>query len=70
MSVSLVKALAPVRCQAITYTNADFLSIGPLGSTPILVKFESKYKNFPFKKIYLKMSSAKLQPFCSGLNEI
>ena len=36
--------LLPVRHQAITWINADLLSIGPFGTNP--VKFESKYEAF------------------------
>ena len=41
----------------------DHCQLGP--SEQIFGKYESKYI---FAKIFLKMSSAKLQPFCLGLN--
>ena len=49
--------LSPVRSQAIIWTNADLLSIAPLGinSNEILIKVA----NFSF----MKMPSAKCQPF-------
>ena len=55
--------LAPVRCQAISLTNADLLSIWPVGINfgEILIKI---YK-FSFKIMHFKMSSAKRRPFCS-----
>ena len=60
--VKVMAQLSPVRRQAITWTNADLLSIGPLGTTcsenwiEILI--------FSFKKMRLKLSSAKWRPFC------
>ena len=57
-----INSLLPVQCQAITWTNADFLSIGPLG------KF--KKKKTLFMKIHLKLLSAKWQPFCPGGDEL
>ena len=46
--------LAPVRRQAITWTNADLLSIGPLGTnfSEILIEIHI----FSVKKMRLKMS--------------
>ena len=58
--------LAPRRRQAIIWTNAGILLIGPLG-----IKFnEILIGNctFSFKKMHLKMSSAKWRPFCLGPN--
>ena len=58
--------LSPGRRQAIIWTNAGILLIGPLGTkfSEILIAIEA----FSFKKIHLKISSAKLRPFCLGLN--
>ena len=58
--------LSPGRRQAIIWTNAWILLIGPLGtnSSEILVGIQT----FSFKKMHLKMSSAKWRPFCLGLN--
>ena len=53
------------RRQAITWTNAGILLIGPLGTnfSEILVG----NKILSFKKIHLKISSGKWRPFCLGL---
>ena len=58
--------LSPERRQAIIWTNAGILLIRPLGtnSSEILIEIHT----FPFKKIHLKMKSAKFPPFCLGLN--
>ena len=58
--------LSPDRRQAIIWTNAGILSIGPLGTNlnEILIEIHT----FPFKKMHLKISSAKWQPFCLGPN--
>ena len=58
--------LSPGRRQAIIWTNAGILLIGPLGTnfSEILMAIET----FSFKKMHLKKSSAKWRPFCLGLN--
>ena len=58
--------LAPDRRQAIIWTNAGLLLIGPLGTnfSEILIEILA----FSFKKTRLKVSSAKRRPFCLGLN--
>ena len=58
--------LSPGRRQAIIWTNAGILLIKPLGTnfSEILIEINT----FSFKKIHLKMSSGKWQPFCLGLN--
>ena len=58
--------LLPDRRQAIIWTNAGLLLIGPLGTnfSEILIEILT----FPFKKMHLKMSFAKWWPFCLGLN--
>ena len=58
--------LSPSRRQAIIWTNAGILSIGPLGMnfSEILIEIDA----FSFKKMHLKMSSAKWRPSCLGLN--
>ena len=58
--------LSPGRRQAIIWTNAGMLFIGPIGTNfnEILIKIHI----FSFKKMHLKMSSAKWRPFCLGLN--
>ena len=58
--------LSPGRRQAIIWTNAGILLVGPLGTnfSEILIEIDT----FSFKKMYLKMSSVKWRPFCLGLN--
>ena len=58
--------LSPARRQAIIWTNAGILLIGPLGTnlSEILIGIQT----FSFTKMHLKMSSAKRRPFCLGLN--
>ena len=58
--------LSPGRCQAIIWTNAGILLIGPLGTnfSEIFIEIHT----FSFKKMHLKMSSSKWRPFCLGLN--
>ena len=58
--------LSPDRRQAIIWTNAGLLLIGPLGTnfSEILIEILT----FSFKKMRLKVSSAKWRPFCLGLN--
>ena len=57
---------APGRRQAIIWTNAGILLIGPLGTnfSEIFIKIYI----FSFKKMRLKMSSGNCRPFCLGLN--
>ena len=57
--------LSPGQCQAIIWTNAGILLIGSIGTnfSEILIEIQT----FPFKKIHMKMSSAKC-PFCLSLN--
>ena len=59
--------LSPVRCQAIIWTNAGILLIGPLGTSccELLIGIQT----FSFKKLNLKTSSAKWRLFCLGLSE-
>ena len=58
--------LSPGRRQAIIWTNAGILIIGPLGTnfSEILIEIVT----LSFKKMRLKMSSVKWRPFCLGLN--
>ena len=58
--------LSPGRRQAITWTNVGILLIGPPGTyfSEMLVEIHT----FSFKKIHLKMASAKWRPFCLSLN--
>ena len=57
---------SPDRHQAVISTNADILLIGPFGTNFREILFG--IQTFSFKKIHLKMSSVKCQPFCFGLN--
>ena len=58
--------LSPGRRQAIIWTNAGILLIGPLGAnfSEILIEFHT----FSLKKMHFKRLSAKWRPFCLGLN--
>ena len=58
--------LSPVRRQAIIWTYAGILLIGPLG--PIFSEILIEILTFSFTKMRLKVSSAKWRPFCLGLN--
>ena len=58
--------LAPDRRQAIIWTNAGILLIGPLGTNFNEISIE--ILTFLFKKMRLKVLSAKRRPFCFGLN--
>ena len=58
--------LSPDRRQAIIWTNAGLLLIGPLGTNFVEILIE--ILTFSFKKMRLKVSSAKRRPFCLGLN--
>ena len=58
--------LLPDRRQAIIWTNAGLLLIGPLGTNFSKILIEILI--FSFKKMRLKMSSAKRRPFCPGFN--
>ena len=61
MVIGSDNVLLPCRCQAIIWTNAGILLIGPSGTSfsEILIEIET----FSFKKIHLKVSSVKWQPF-------
>ena len=60
--------LSPDRRQAIILTNAGILLIGPLGTnfSEIVIEIHT----FSFKKMHLKMSSAKRRLFRVGLDEL
>ena len=60
--------LLPAHCQAITWTNADLLLIGPLGTN--FREIWIKMWNFSLVKIHSKKSSTKWQSFCQGGNEL
>ena len=52
--------------QAIIWTNAGILLIGPLGTNFNEILFETH--TYSFHKMHLKMLSVKWWPFCFGLN--
>ena len=58
--------LSPGRRQAIVWTNAGILLIGPLATNfnEILIEIHT----FSFKKMHSKISSGKWRLFCLGLN--
>ena len=58
--------LSPGQRQAIIWTNVGILLIGPWGTnfSEILIGIQT----FSFKKVHLKMASAKWRPFCLGLH--
>ena len=60
------KGLLPGRRQAIIWTNAGILLIGPLRTnfSEILIEIHK----FSFKKMHLQMLSGKWRPFCLSLN--
>ena len=60
--VGTYNGLSPTRQQAIIWTNAGLLSIGPLriNFSEIFIKIQ----NLSFTKIHLEISSAKWQPLC------
>ena len=58
--------LSPGRRHTVIWTNAGILLIGPLGTN--FNEISTEILTFSFKKMRLKVSSAKWQPFCVGLN--
>ena len=58
--------LSPGRRQAIVWTNAGIVLIWPLGTN--FCEYLIGIQTFSFKKMPLKMSSAKWCLFCLGLN--
>ena len=60
--------LSPVRRQAITWTNADLLSIGPLETN--YSETQIKIQKFSFMKMHFKISSVKWRPVCPGEDEL
>ena len=62
------KGLSPDRRQAIIWTNAGILLIRTLGTN--FSEILGEIHSFSFKKMHLKMSSAKGRLFSLGLNEL
>ena len=60
--------LSPGRRQAIIWTNAGILLVGPIGTNfgEILIEVHT----ISFKEINLKMSSEQCRPFCIGPNNV
>ena len=58
--------LSPGRRQAIIWKTAEILLIGRIGTD--FSEILSEIYTLSFKKMHLKMSSAKWRPFCLGLN--
>ena len=58
--------LSPGWRQTIIWTNAGIQLIGPLGTN--FSEISIGIQTFSFKKMHLKMSSAKWRPLCLGLN--
>ena len=58
--------LSPGRRQAIIWTTAGILLMGSRGASISEILIGTQV--FSFKKMHLKMSSAKWRPFCLGLN--
>ena len=58
--------LSSERRQAIVWKKVGILLIGPLGTK--FREFLIEIHIFSFKKMHLKMSSAKWRPYCLGLN--
>ena len=65
-NIGSYNGLSPDRRQAIIWTNAWLLLIGPLGTNFSEILIEILI--FSFKKTRLKVSSVKQRPFCLGLN--
>ena len=65
-SIGSDNGLSPGRRQAVIWTNAGILLIGPLGTNFNEISIE--IHKLSFKKMHLKMSSGKWRPFCLGLN--
>ena len=68
VSIGSGNVLSPIQLQAITWTNAHLLSIGSLRTNFSEIQIE--IQSFSFKKMHLKMSSAKWRPFCPGGDEL
>ena len=66
--ISSDNGLSPGRRQTIIWTNASVLLIGPLGTNFSEISIEMQ--TFSFKKMCLKVSSARWRPFYLGLNVI
>ena len=61
--IDLDNGLTPTRRQAIIWTNAGILLIGPQKQTSVV---STEIHKFSFKKMHLKIWSAKKRPFVSA----
>ena len=68
VSIGSDNGLSPLRRHAITWTNADLLSFGPLRKTVSEIRIE--IQNFSVMKMHWNISSAKWRPFCPGGDEL
>ena len=66
--VGSVNGLLPGQHIAIIWTSAGLLSIHPQGT--YFNEISIKIQTFSFKKMHLKVLSAKSRPFCLGLNVV
>ena len=64
--IGSVNGVSPGRRQAVIWTNAGILLIGPLGTNVSEILIEINI--FLFNEMHLKMSSGKWRPFWLGLN--
>ena len=64
--IGTYNGLSPYRRQPIIWTNDGILLIGPLGTN--FSEISIAIVTFSFKKMHLKMLSAKWRPFCLSLN--
>ena len=63
--IGSVNGSSPGRCQAIIWTNAGILLIGPLGTN--FSEILSEIHTFSFKKMHLKMLAILSRPQCVNL---
>ena len=66
VTIGTDNGLLPVQHQAITWTNADLQSVRPWRTYFNKILFETR--EFSFKEMHLKLSSAKRKPFYLRLN--
>ena len=63
VSIGPGNGLSPFRCQAITWTSAGLLSVGLLGN--FFSEIQIRIPSILFKKMHLKLSSAKMAAILS-----
>ena len=68
VNIGSANGLSPARCWAITWTNADLLSNGPSGTNFSEIWIATL--TFSFRKMRLKMSSAKCRPSCLDISVV